>query len=385
MSTRLIPAVLFALAIAFNPAYALKFIGYGDTRDNPSCQATQATLMEAEGPEAIINTGDIAGSYSTSSFNAWKATLTAKPGLNALVTGGKVAIALGNHDGSFSNIQGSGMVKGSSKEYYSWKQGNCFFVCMGYLSSSNYPWLRTQLNSDSAKAAKWRFIFQHKPIYSSFDGHGGDGTTSEGTSVTLERQYCDTFKVTAFFSGHDHGYERSKLMHHNTVAATTSPYNLQTTPGTIYMMNGSGGAPFYAPASTAPSWRSYAQATYGICTVNATTDTCYFKFKNNSGTVLDSWIMFDKTTVGTVPAGTESAALPKQTITLSSSCLNYTVPQNGKVLLKLYNVKGELLATLIDKSMDAGSYSLQISQTAGIYVCALSVNGTTVSRKISLR
>ncbi|MCU0609849.1 MAG: metallophosphoesterase [Chitinispirillaceae bacterium] len=385
------PAFLLALAVYVNPAFALKFIGWGDTRDNANVQQQVADRMETEKPEAILFSGDMEGSYSSAGFTAWKGRLTKNhPNLTALINAGNFAWAIGNHEGGgsngeggFNNIKNSGMVKGSSLSYYSWKQGNCFFVCMGYMRADQYAWLRTQLNSDSSKAAKWRFIFQHKPIYSSFTGHGANGDVSEGSDIKPYRKMCDTFKVTAQFSGHDHGYQRSKLLNANAVVATASPYDIQKTPGTIYMMNGSGGAPYYSFNSA--TWSAFAQKVNGYTVINATDDTCYFETKNTSGAIVDNWIIVDKDPVVSVRKSVVSAVSSTPSLTYSAQSLSYTVSENANVSLRMFNARGELVSTLVEGNKNAGSYSVQTGKMlAGIYIAELKVNGKSTSQKITV-
>jgi hypothetical protein len=345
--------------------------------------------MDKENPEAVIFSGDMEGSYSSSGFTTWKGRLTKdNPNLTNVINAGNFAWAIGNHEGGgtdpasgFSNIKNSGMVKKSSTSYYAWKQGNCFFVCMGYLAAGQYPWLRSQLNSEESKSAKWRFIFSHKPVYSTSD-HGADGNTSEGTSVTLLRKYCDTFKVTAYFSGHDHGYQRTKLLNNNAPVATSSPYDIRKTPGTIYMVNGGGGAPLRSWPSA--SWAAYSAKIYNYTVVNATADTCYFETKNEKGAIVDKWIVVDKATVS-VKNSIVSAASSAPSLTYSAQTLGYTLSENANVSLRMFNARGELVRTLVEGNKSAGSYSVPTgTMLAGIYIAELKVNGKSTSQKITV-
>ncbi len=309
MIFRTVLTAIFLISVISNSAHALKFIAYGDCRDNLTENSTQSALWETENPGCIVHSGDVWGGTSQAS---WKATFTGKTNLNALLNANKVCVARGNHE-TWAQLTGftPSLVKSSSTEYYSFTEGNCFFVSMGYDPAQNYTWLRQQLSSAASTAARWRFVFMHKPIYSGYSGHGADGVTSEGSAITMFRNYCDTFKVTMTFSGHDHGYERTRLIYHGAVVSSGTVFNLDLTPGTVYVMTGGGGAPFYTPSTQ--WWTAFTQAVYNFQVVDARTDTCYVSTKINSGAVIDQW-MFIHSPSGTLAPeaaneGTPSAAV----------------------------------------------------------------------------
>jgi hypothetical protein len=67
--------------------------------------------------------------------------------------------------------------------------------------------------------------------------------------------------------------------------------------------------------------------------------------------------------------------------------INFIIPEEGKVSLKVYNILGHLVNTLIDKKMTAGSYSINFSAEnlpSGIYVYTLSANNYFDSQKMML-
>jgi hypothetical protein len=281
-----IAGVLVAVCIVYTPAFAIKFLAYGDTRDNVTENQIQSALFETENPAFILHVGDVWGATSQDS---WKATFTGKTNLNSLLTANKVCVSRGNHETwAVLSAFSPSLVKGGSTECYSFTEGNCFVVCMGYDPAQNYAWLRQQLNSAASSAAKWRFIFTHKPIYSSYSGHGADGITSEGSLITLFRNYCDTFKVAMVFYGHDHGYERTALIYKGVSVDTGSTFNLGVTPGTVYVLTGAGGAPFHTASSQ--WWVGFQmENTCEFTVIDAGDDTCYAYTKNNSGTAIDQW------------------------------------------------------------------------------------------------
>jgi len=72
--------------------------------------------------------------------------------------------------------------------------------------------------------------------------------------------------------------------------------------------------------------------------------------------------------------------------------LDYHLPQSGAVRLKIYDVKGQEIATLIDRNLAAGHHTTQWhgkdaagrDAPSGIYLVKLSSAGQTATRKITL-
>ena len=67
--------------------------------------------------------------------------------------------------------------------------------------------------------------------------------------------------------------------------------------------------------------------------------------------------------------------------------INFTIPEEGKVSLKVYNILGRLVNILIEKKLTAGSYDINFSAEnlpSGIYVYTLSANNYFDSKKMML-
>ena len=68
--------------------------------------------------------------------------------------------------------------------------------------------------------------------------------------------------------------------------------------------------------------------------------------------------------------------------TRAFATLKYSLPQNGVVLLNLYNLLGKEVSTLSQGNRSAGIYSQSIDATSlpgGVYYYKLVVNGTPVN------
>ncbi len=67
--------------------------------------------------------------------------------------------------------------------------------------------------------------------------------------------------------------------------------------------------------------------------------------------------------------------------------IRFDLNRSGRALLKVYNVLGQLVGTLVDQQLSAGSYKLTFdSKTlpAGVYIYELESNGITEARKMTL-
>lgn len=70
-----------------------------------------------------------------------------------------------------------------------------------------------------------------------------------------------------------------------------------------------------------------------------------------------------------------------------STTIRYTVKEESRVSLIVFNLLGEPVATLIDKELPAGEYSTQFSPNAlpsGVYLYRVTANGFVQSRKMLL-
>lgn len=67
--------------------------------------------------------------------------------------------------------------------------------------------------------------------------------------------------------------------------------------------------------------------------------------------------------------------------------LSYSVPEKGNVKLRVYNMLGETVATLVNEPLEKGNYKMKFdgsSLKSGIYFYKLEMNGINVTRKMLL-
>jgi acid phosphatase type 7 len=199
-----------------------------------------------------------------------------------------IAIAPGNHEQemirSFAHILMPGAANGNNERYASFDYGPVHVVMLddyaGIVNESDpayktevLGWLDKDLGKAAANRAKvpWIVTFHHHPLYS-------DGTRTErvkereAMKAALQPLY-DKHKVDLDLEGHDHFYERFKPL----LAG-----DKEDPKGTVYVLDGAGGAPSYDIAATTPlaDYKTkydpdMGEGVYGIATI----DGASFKVK----------------------------------------------------------------------------------------------------------
>lgn len=374
------------LSIFVSNSSALHFCAYGDSRSNPSIHQTIVTKMGTEKPVMVLHVGDLWSDYNSST---WKGHYTANTTMAALLNGNKVLVSLGNHESSNELLGFSPSLVRNNSTTYAFKEGNCYFVCMGYDPGANNTWLETQLKSTESSGADWRFIWCHKPIYS-IGQHGANGTTSEGSSVSNFRMLCDKYKVTAVFTGHDHSYQRSYYIYNGAVVTKSNTVTMSAdTHATFYIVCGGAGAPLYSTGSA--TWSASNISTYHYCGIDATSDKLTLVTKKSDGSVIDQ---FTINKIIATPVVAAKDALLGSSIRLISSHLYYQVRgMKGMPLIRvriaLYSLQGKRIAQLLDKDVPAGKYTLDLKglseKGTGTYLCTVDIGGIRQAIVISLK
>jgi hypothetical protein len=63
------------------------------------------------------------------------------------------------------------------------------------------------------------------------------------------------------------------------------------------------------------------------------------------------------------------------------------VPQSGQVSLTLHDVTGRMVMSVVDRTMDAGNYTVELSAAelaGGVYLYRLTAAGQTSTKKLML-
>ena len=67
--------------------------------------------------------------------------------------------------------------------------------------------------------------------------------------------------------------------------------------------------------------------------------------------------------------------------------INFTLPKSDRVYLKIFDMSGRLVKTLVNDYVQSGMHKIEwdsSSQSSGIYLCRLSSRGQTETRKMIL-
>ncbi len=163
--------------------------------------------------------------------------------------------------------------------------------------------------------------------------------------------------------------------------------NVQLAPGDSVFLNGiRQNVPGYAPLG------NYKYIAYCGDYPDEVIDSCYFGFDviSGNGGYSDSWEQSDWLDKYESPA-----PITDRTVLLESypnpfnavTNIEYSLTNNADILLEIYNLKGQLVATLVDgekqvgihiAAWDAGNYS------SGIYFCKLSINEEVRTQRMIL-
>lgn len=115
---------------------------------------------------------------------------------------------------------------------------------------------------------------------------------------------------------------------------------------------------------------------------------------NNTAFVSGLWCAFKFSEEGSTNAITDGK--PIQNFTLnqnypnpfnSFTIISYSIPQKGDVVLKIYNILGREIATLLDKEQEMGTYKIQFDASylsSGVYFYRLQSGNYAVTKKLIL-
>jgi hypothetical protein len=250
------------------PAQGLRFAVYGDTRAGFATHQLVNDAMARLDPALVLHSGDLWAGYPGGA-EQWKWIVSRHQNLGRLLERGRFVVARGNHESleEYRSFTPS-LSHGTGAERFSFTEGNSFFVVLGMDPSSAVEFLEQELKTPEAQRASWRFVVTHFPIYSG-GLHGGRGNPD------IER-LCDAYKVTVYFSGHDHLYERSQQIFGQAVVDTGDA--LTAGRGTVFIVTGGGGAPLYptsriASTHVAASVNNFVEVVAGDSTVRVTAYT----------------------------------------------------------------------------------------------------------------
>ena len=372
---------LFNSSTVQGQAVKLHFCAFGDSRGDVTTFGKILGLADAKNPELVLFSGDLWDGYTQAQ---WLSAINAKPNMKTLLNANKFLVAWGNHE-SCSAVQGiTPTVLRGGQCNYSYTEGNCFFVSMGEDPAQNTTWLETQLSSAASQSAKWRFIYHHYNIYSA-GGHPASGVTSYET-------LCDKYNVAFSISGHDHTYQRSKVMFGKAVVFTGKVIPA-TQKGTSFLVSGGAGAPLYS-VSTA-SWQEKGISDYNYMEFFSYDDSMRVNAYTGNGVLIESFVRgrFDPTTnVDEVNQQNAKLLDPKPSIFSTSTSIEYSLDKPAKVEINILDVTGKLVKTLVNENRPSGLNNVNWNcdnnsgnkVSSGVYFCKMISGEYNFTKKLVL-
>jgi hypothetical protein len=182
-----------------------------------------------------------------------------------------------------------------NERWYSFDVSGVHFVCLdtGLMDYAEQPLLREQspwLEKDLAEAAErgtdWIVVFFHRPPYSAGEGYGDQPDIVEEWVPIFDR-----YGVDLVLDSHEHFYQRSFPMKGGQVVDDSLDY-YENTGGTVYLLQGAGGAPLTQPEEAGWVASVAKEFSYTIITVSPGEDLSIFvETKTIDGETLDTFTL----------------------------------------------------------------------------------------------
>jgi hypothetical protein len=255
-----------SLTTAAGPGERVRFVVYGDNRTNGDAHRRVVEGIEAEGPDFVLNTGDLIDSSNTPE---WQAFFDIE---YRLLLHTPIYPTLGNHEadsggaGRFAQLFPLGTKDKFGGRVYSADFGDVHIAVLDSNQdfSPQATWLDADLTAAEARGAKHLFVVMHHGPYSGGRMllHGSNGEAREHIVPVARKHHVD-----AMFGGHDHFYERGDAS------------------GLVYFVTGGGGAPLH-PAGTIAETK-YAWSHNHYLVVDVAGPQVHYTAKDPTGVAFD--------------------------------------------------------------------------------------------------
>jgi hypothetical protein len=347
-----VPLWLAALwLLGLLPVQAQRFAVIGDYGYTGAPERDVAALVDSWKPEFILTVGDNNYDVGDSAtidqnigqyYHAYIYPYKGRFGPGATVN--RFFPTLGNHDLYTTNgmpylryftLPGNG-------RYYDFVRGNVHFFALnsdpiepdGITSTSvQAQWLKQRL---AAATEPWKVVYFHHAPYSSGD---------HGNTPAMQWPFKE-WGASVVLAGHDHHYER--------LVVKELPY----------FVNGLGGRSIYKTNRPVAGSQVRYNDDYGAMLLTATPEVLTLQFSTRTGQLIDSY---------TLAKGmrTEAYLYPVvPTPFRTTAQVAFTVPEPGRVQLRVVNMLGQEVMRLFDSTVQAGRYELMWQRgrlAAGIY------------------
>jgi predicted phosphodiesterase len=349
---------------AVMPGTGYRFAWMADCRSGPSIHDQIAVYLLGMNPKFSIYGGDLC--YA-STYSYWKSEFFTP---NEIIAIKQIPFfgVVGNHEGWTADTRAFEQNPASpsgTQDYYSFDYGDVHFAVINFMIdySVNSPQYN-YFSSDLAATNKiWKIVISHNPAYCS-GGHGEDPVM-----ITWSQNLFVPNHVDMVISGHSHFYQ------HNLVS------NIH------HVIVGTAGAPFYVPTNASYTIKSI--QTYCYTTVDVSPNTYYMKVFNNNNSWIDTIIL-------TKPTGIKGKQEVINDFKLNqnypnpfnpSTTISFELPKSSNVKLRVFDISGKTIATLISGSLNEGKYEIPFDGTnlsSGVYLYKLETEGYSSVKKMIL-
>jgi len=337
--------------------------------------------------------------------------------------------AFGNHDGHSAssstqtgpfydiftlpkNAEAGGVATGT-EAYYSFEYANIHFICLNSHDVSRattgpmLTWLREDLAGNDLD---WTIAFWHHPPYTK----GSHNSDNEGQLIEMRQNALPILEnggVDLVLTGHSHSYERSYLLdgHYGSSNTLTNDmivdggdgredgdgsYNKATLgpashEGAVYIVAGSSGKT--SSGSLNHPAMSVSLKVLGSVVLDVDSNRVDVTFLDDSGTRRD-YFTLTKGETGT-PVFVEVPTVVPDRFELAQNypnpfnaetTISYAMPTSGFVSLKIMNILGHEIASLVNEFQRAGNHSVRLDATnlaTGVYFYKLQIGTGIVETK----
>jgi len=366
----LISLILIAINTSAFPQVRFAVIGdYGLAGDN---ELAVANLVKSWNPDFIVTLGDNnyplgtdstidqnIGQYYHEFIYPYKGSYGTGSNVNRFFP------ALGNHDWYSDSAKAyfDYFTLPGNERYYDIIRGD---VHLFFLDSDlNEPdgvtdssvqavWLKTTL---SLSQQKWNIVVVHHAPYSS---------GSHGSILYTQWPYKE-WGADLVLSGHDHTYERL------------------TVDGLTYIVCGTGGHSLYEFVDTLDCSVFQYNKNFGALFIEADQNTLNFKFMNINNELIDPNVVSVDDDITILNEFYLSQNYPNPFN--PSTKISWQTPVSGWQALKIYDILGNEVATLVDEYRNAGKYESEFranNLASGIYFYTIRAGDFIQTRKMIL-
>ncbi len=359
-------------------ATQLKFFAYGDTRSHPEDHDKVARGILSEinsNPDfqtLVLSVGDLVSDGEQEYYWDDEFFNESYSHINQMFAELPYQSARGNHEGNCILFNKYFPYPYVNFHYWSFDYGPAHFVVIDqYINystgSAQYNWIDNDL---AASSKPWKFILLHEP------GWTAGGHSNNQDVQNYIQPLCVKYHVPIVFGGHNHYYARADVN------------------GVTHITTGGGGAPLYNPDPSYPNIVVTAKS-HHYCKIVLDNNMLYFSAYNVGGTLIDTF------SVERNPSGliSNNEVHPAEFYLKQNfpnpfnpqTSIEFSIPQNEFVTLKINDVLGREVATLVNSKQSQGKHSVQFNAgsaicglPSGIYFYTLRAGGYIATKKMIL-